>query len=178
MSKIRSVSLFFLGLLGIMFLSMVLAHFYAWLTITPGDRGFFSAIPSLYQGRIYHAFSLNTKIAGFFVSSIPLAFELAALYFLMQLFRLYSKAIIFSEHNVRYIRNTGYALLLQQIITPLTDFALGYILTAVNPKGMHFAILEMTEKNIAGILMAVCIILISWVMAEGAKLEAEQAFTV
>lgn len=178
MSKIKYVSLFFKIFFQIAFACLVIAQVLGWIYATHTNSGFFSVIPSLYQGRIFSPFTLDTRIAGFIISAIPLIFELLVLYYLIRLFRLYEKLQFFTVSNVRYIRNAGYALLLQQIAKPISDFLMGFVLTSTNPPGLHFAVMQMTEKNFGVILIALMIILVSWIMAEGCKLQAEQEFTI
>jgi len=178
MKKIKYVSLFFRMFFQATFVCLIAAQILGWMYATPANRGFFSIIPSLYQGYIFNQFDINTRIAGFFVSLIPLICQLLVIYYLIKLFYLYEKCEFFTSDNVRYIRNAGYALLLEQIAKPVSDFVLGFVLTSINPAGLHFAVIEITEKNIGVILTALVIILISWVMAEGCKMQADQQLII
>lgn len=178
MNKIKYVSLFFKVFFQITFFCLIVAQILGWIYATNMNTGFFSVIPSYYQGKVFSPFTVDTRIAGFFVSAVPVVFELLVLYYLIRLFRLYQKAQFFTSDNVRYIRNTGYALLLQQIAKPISDFLMGFVLTSSNPPGLHFAVIQMTEKNFGIILIALMIILISWIMAEGCRLQAEQEFVI
>ncbi len=99
-------------------------------------------------------------------------------YYLIKLLSLYEKSEFFSEMNVRYIKNAGYLLFLSQMVNPFCNFALGFILTAYNPPGFRYASMSLTEWNLGLILTSVIIILMSWIMAEGVKLQIEQQLTV
>lgn len=177
MNKIKCVSLFFRVLFQITFVSLIGAQIIGWI-VAPTVGGFFNVIPTSYQFLVLHSLSLNTKIAGFFVSSIPLAIKLLVLYSLIKLFRLYEQHEFFSAKNVLYIRNTGYALLLFEVAKPLTDFLLGFVLTSGNPPGYRIATITFDDANISVILTALMIILNSWIMSEGCKLKEEQQLII
>ena len=104
--------------------------------------------------------------------------ELYILYSLIKLFGLYSKGEIFSVNNVRYIRNIGYALLFTQIVNPLYQVLMGAVLTLHNPPGHRFLSITLDQTNLGIILIALIVILISWIMAEGCKLREEQQLTI
>ena len=177
MNKIRYVSLFFRIFFQVIFVSLVVAQILGWI-YAPTRGCFFNVIPASYQMLVMHHFSLNTKIAGFFVSSIPLVIKLIVLYSLIKLFRLYERLEFFSVQNVLRIRNTGYALLLFEIVNPLTDFLLGFVLTSSNPPGFRIATITLSDANIGMILTALVIILNSWIMSEGCKLKEEQQLII
>jgi|SRR5579885_525890 hypothetical protein len=176
MNKIKYVSLFFRLLFQIIFVCMLCMQVIGWV-YAPIDS-WFNVIPRVYQDNIAYKLDLNTKIAGFVVTMIPTMIKLMVLYFLIKLFGLYERLEFFSANNVRYIRNAGYALLLEQIIRPFSDFILGFILTSGNPPGFRYATMIITGTNLGLMLTALVIILISWIMTEGAKLHDEQQLTI
>jgi len=178
MNKIKCVSLFFRVFFQIAFLCLAGAQMLGWVFTTNMNSGFFSVIPPMYQGHVFSPLTINTRIAGFFVSLLPLIFQLLVLYSLIKLFQLYEELKFFTLDNVRYIRNAGYALLLHQITLPLSYFVMGFVLTSINPPGLHYAMIELTDKNFMGILTALIIILISWIMAEGCKMQIEHEFII
>lgn len=177
-NKIKVVSFFFVLFFQVTFIVLVAAQILGWIFADSNSAGYFSVIPALYQGKIFSPLTFNARVAGFCVTTIPLMFELMVLYFLIKLFSLYRQLSIFTPNNVRYLRNIGYSLLLLQIAKLLSDFILGFILTSGNPLGMRVAIMQMTENNIAIILVALMVILISWIMAEGVRLQADHEFTI
>jgi hypothetical protein len=176
MNKIKYVSLFFKLLFQIIFICLLIMQVIGWV-YAPIDS-WFNVIPRVYQASIANNFDLNTKIAGFVVTMVPTAIKLMVLYFLIKLFALYERHEFFSENNVRYIRNAGYALFLEQIIRPISDFILGFVLTSGNPPGLRYATMIITGTNLGLMLTALVIILISWIMTEGAKLHDEQQLTI
>jgi hypothetical protein len=69
-------------------------------------------------------------------------------------------------------------LLITQIIDPIYNGAMGLVLTRYNPPGHRFAAITLDETNIVIVLIALIVILISWIMSEGCKLREEQQLTV
>jgi len=177
MNKIKNVSLIFRLLFQIIFVGIIFIQIIGWI-YAPTENILLNVIPHSYIGYIQNELNLNVKIAGFFVSAIPTMLKLLTFYFLIKLLNLYENLIFFSENNVRYIRNAGYSLLVLQLINPICEFLLGFILTADNPPGFRIARLLITEWNIEFILTALIIILASWIMAEGCKLNNEQQLTI
>jgi len=55
---------------------------------------------------------------------------------------------------------------------------MGFILTWRNPPGHRFASITLIQTNIGVILVALMVILISWIMLEGCKIREEQQLTV
>jgi hypothetical protein len=76
------------------------------------------------------------------------------------------------------VRNIGYTLLITQIANPICQALLTLVLTWQNPLGQHYATISLNGTNLGLILMSVLIILISWIMAEGYKLQEEQQYIV
>lgn len=177
MKRIKYVSLFFRLFFQTTFICLIAAQIAGWI-YAPTRGGFFNVIPVSYQTLMMHTLDINTKIAGFFLSSIPLIIKLIVLYSLVKLFRLYERNEFFSAKNVLYIRNAGYALLLLEMIKPLTDFLLGFILTSGNPPGYRVAMMTFNDANIGVILTSLIIILSSWIMSEGRKLKDEQQLII
>lgn len=177
MKKIKCVSLFFKLFFQMTFACLIIVQIVGWLYTPVGSR-FFNVIPHGYEHLILNTFDINTRIAGFFLTSIPLGIKLMVLYFLIKLFRLYEQHEFFSIKNVLYIRNAGYALLMLEIVKPFTDFLLGFILTSANPPGFRVATMTISDANIGVILTSLLIILTSWIMSEGCKLKDEQQLII
>ena len=120
----------------------------------------------------------SLKTLGFFINLIPVAFYMTILGLLIHLFKLYEKSEIFTKNNVKTIRNIGFAMLLNKAVCPFFGFLLSYTLTQSNPPGYRFAYLGISIQDISIMVIAVLIILISWIMAEAYKLQEEQQYTV
>lgn len=183
MDKIKRISLFFRVLFQVLFVATPIFLIIAWLessgTLVLGGGALnFNYIPAPYSNSILHTLSDSEKLLGLCLSSIPMFVQLYILFSLIRLFKLYEKGEIFSINNVRTIRNIGYALLVTQLIEPLYQGLMGLALTRYNPPGHRFVAVTLDQSNIGIILIALMVILISWIMAEGCTLREEQQFTV
>jgi hypothetical protein len=189
MEKIERVSLFFRIIFQLAFIALPITLCVAWLRAPEplqllGGIIDMSIIPRAYivmhlQGNfILHTLSIGEKFFGFLVSMIPGGVDLFVLYFLIKLFRLYEKGEIFSANDVYYIRNIGYALIIGQLLNPIYEVLMGLVLTWQNPPGHLFTLVKLDQTNFGILLMAILIVLVSWIMAEGCKLREEQQLTV
>ena len=127
---------------------------------------------------ILYTLDLKTKLIGFAATLIPVAVDMLLIYCLIRLFNLYKNAQIFVIDSAKYIKKTAYFLLLSQIIHPLYHATIMAIITWNNPANARYFTLHFDETNIGIILIALIIILVSWVMVEGCKLQQEQDLTV
>lgn len=183
MDKIKRISLFFRVLFQVVFVALPIFLIIAWIKFSGtlviiGGTINLNYIPAAYTNSILHALSGSEKLLALCLSSIPMLIQLYILYSLINLFKLYEKGEIFSINNVRYIRNIGYAVLITQIIDPIYQGAMGFVLTRYNPPGHRFAAITLDQTNIGVVLIALMVILISWIMAEGCKLREEQQLTI
>lgn len=185
MNKIKSVSLFFRVVFQGLFVLIPLVFAIGWSIapdplISPGHIFSMNVIPREYNGRIFHVLTSSEKFLGFIFNCIPMAVYLFILYSLIKLFRLYEQGEIFSLKNVKNIRNVGYGLLIGQLIYPFYSVIMGLVLTLGNPKGQHLRYIAITldQTNIGILLTGLLVILISWIMAEGCKLQEEQQLTI
>jgi hypothetical protein len=130
-TKIKKVSLFFRVLFQIIFVVLPITHLVSWIyaptpfALWSGNNYsaiIFHAIPEHIE--ILHSLSLQTKIVGFLIGAIPVIVSECLLYYLIKLFQLYEKGEIFSLANVDYIKKTGYALLISEVVTPISNAAL------------------------------------------------------
>lgn len=128
--------------------------------------------------RIMHALTPENKLMGFLIDCVPTALEMLILYFLIKLFRLYERGEIFTSQNVKYIRNIGYTLLVKVLINPFYQIAISLAMTINNPHGQRTAFASFGSTDIAIIITALLIILVSWIMAEGCKLREEQNYII
>ncbi len=188
MNKIKQVSLFFRVIFQILFITFPLVLIFGWAT-NPDSvvlmHGMINMnfIPAAYRansamGGIMHPLSGSEKLLGFGISCIPLAINLFIIYSLIKLFKLYEKGEIFSIENVRRIRNVGWGLLVGQIVGPISDGFLGVALTWHNPPHHRYASITLDQTNLGVLFIALMVILISWIMAEGCKLREEQQLTI
>jgi Protein of unknown function (DUF2975) len=183
MNKIQKVSLFFRIVFQMIFVALPILLIISWV-YAPNEvvsmLGFvkLNAIPTSYAKAILHTLTLQEKILGCLLSTIPMIIEMFVLYFLIKLFKLYEQGEIFSLQHVKLLRNIGYTLLITQIIEPFYQFFMGLVLTIHNPPHHRFAAVTLSHTNIGILLTALLVILISWIMAEAYKLREEQQLTI
>lgn len=181
MNKIQRVSTIFQALFQVAFFALPILLILFWLSAPypVWQLGGFT-VESIPPGiKIMHAFNMETRLIGLGISIIPTAIQMLILYFLNKLFGLYRKGEIFSIANVNYIKNIGYLMLLDQLlVNPIYQLFITAGMTWQNPKGHGVASITMDQTNIAIVIAAVLIILVSWIMAEGCKLREEHALIV
>lgn len=182
MNKIQRVSLFFRVLFQIAFVVLPIILAVEWLN-APNVyyfKGMIVANIFSHHYPILGTFTVTKKLLGFLVDCIPLAVNLLVLYFLIKLFRLYERGEIFSIKNVNYIRNIGYILLIGQCLHPICDALMSIILTWNNHLygAKRYIAITFSGTNLSIILIALLVILVSWIMAEGYKLREENQLTI
>jgi len=182
MNKIQRVSLFFRVLFQIGFIVIPVFTAVCWIYAPQPLHLAIFTIDTIPQGYpILAPFTPTTRILGFLITLLPATVEMLVLYFLIKLFQLYERGEIFMLENVRYLRNIGYILLIGQLINPIYDGLITANITWRNhfiKKGTSIAAVTFDGTNISFILMALLVILISWIMAEGGKLREEQQLTI
>ncbi|MDF1794921.1 MAG: DUF2975 domain-containing protein [Coxiellaceae bacterium] len=183
MHKIQRISKIFKWILKITFLVLPLLMVIFWIDApTPvstmaASNGF--ALSYIPDGlHIFGPLSITTKTLAFLLGLVPLAVHLFVLYFLIRLFTLFERGVIFSELCVKNIRYIGYTLFVGQLISPMYQALLSLTLTWNNPVGQRVASISFSGTNIGILLTAFLIILISWIMAEGYKIKQEQQLTI
>ena len=176
MNKIQKVSyrfsLIFKALI-ILYPLMVLAFWMQWISL---PEGFFS-VSRLPAGKL-EGTGLGIRSVGLLLDMIPTAFVMASFFYLIQLFHLFVKNIIFSEKNVFYIRKIGFMYLYHVVAAILTTPFLSFLLTFDAPKGSRMISLAIDGDNVSSLLIAGIVILISWIIEKGRNLEEETALTV
>lgn len=183
MHKIKRVSKMFRILFQVVFILLPIGNIIGWMQAPKPIiilQGIFrlNVIPHTYQEEILHNLSYTEKGLGLLASCIPLAIQLSIVYFLIRLFKCYERGEIFSLKNVNYIKKIGYGLLISEIIIPVHQFIAGVILTMHNPPGHRFASMSWDQTNLGILLIALLVILISWIMAEGYRLQQDQELTI
>jgi len=115
-------------------------------------------------------------LMGTLFSHIPLYFGYAAL---RRLFGLYRLKIIFSGDNVRCYRMLGLLMIgASGFFMPLGEGITTMALTLGNPPGQRVFSIGFGSPGIEMILVGFIIIVISWIMEEGRKIEEDRTLTV
>lgn len=181
MEKIRRVSLFFRVIFQIIFIALPIVLAISWIIApsplqSPYGIIQLSSVTQAYP--VLHTLSPLTKFYGFLAGMIPTGILMITAFFLIRLFRLFESGKIFTIKNVATIKNIGITLLIGQLLHPVFDALNSLIITWGNPHGHRLIAVSVTGTNIGVLLMAIFVILISWIMAEGYKLNQEQELTI
>lgn len=178
MNKIQRVSSFLRIVFQIAFvvLPLILALYWIFASTSISDKIFFSFIPK--GTEILHPITAVDAILGFLIGLLPTAIQILIIYLLYKLFQLYEQGKIFTLSNVEYLRKIGICMLINQGVGFIYDLLISFVLTRHNPPGHHVASFTFGNYDIYNIITAIMVIVISWVMAEGCKLQDEQQFTV
>lgn len=115
-------------------------------------------------------------LAGAVFSQIPLYIGYAVL---RQLFGLYRSGIIFSSENVKCYKWLGVLMILASVFfIPLGEGVSMMALTLSNPPGERMFSIGFGSSGIEIMLVGVLVMIISWIMEEGRKIDEERAYTV
>jgi len=145
-----------------------------WLFFNFLPVGFTTGLPVV----VNQTLPLKTLLLAFSASLIPVSVAIYGMINLQKLFKLYEKAIVFSEQNVKCFRHLGYALIYWVFANLVFTLLISIILTVNNSPGERMIVAQFGIPDIGTLIIGAVIILVSWVMAEAAKLEDEQAHTV
>ena len=115
---------------------------------------------------------------GFIASLIPVTVAIYGLLTLSRLFKLYENAIVFAHENVRLIRKLGYVIIAWVVANLLFTPLISTIITHGNEGGLPTIAVFLSISDLLTLIMGAIVVLISWVMDEGRKLQDEQAHTV
>ena len=121
---------------------------------------------------------IKLKVYGYFINLIPIVIDMAILFILIRLFRRFEKGSIFTISNVKRIRRIGWLMLIGEIIQPFYALLLSFTMTYANPPGFRFAYLGVNLQNVTLAVVAMLIILVSWIIQEGHKINEENSLTV
>jgi len=119
-----------------------------------------------------------SAMLAFLASLLPLCVAVFGLLTLSRLFLLYEKGVYFSMKNVELFKCLGLALLFWVPASVFYNSLLSVIVSASNPVGERLLVVSFRYEELAFLLMGGVVILISWIMDEGRKLEDEQAHTI
>lgn len=122
--------------------------------------------------------TISTKTLAFLVCLIPNVFSVLALYHLAKLFRLFEGLEFFSQSTVGALRKIGFYLLGGQLTFPLYTALLSLTLTISNPPGQRILAVGFGVVELSWTALAIVLILASWIMDEGRKLQEEQEATI
>lgn len=175
LARIQRISRFFrwLFICGSVGTPFVYILFWGFFNVLPGQMIRYS-LPA----DIPRPLPLMFRVLAIVISLIPMSVRMFGLRTLIRLFALYAQGQIFTSEHVKCFRRLGYVLLFgvgagviyNSLLTVLFSFAasLQHLRLSL---GLHSG--DITVLIVGGIVL-----LISWVMDEGRKLENEQALFV
>lgn len=128
--------------------------------------------------KVSQALPLKTLLLAFLVSLIPISVAIYGAINLKELFKLYERAIIFSERNVNCFRRLGYTLISWVFANLIFVVLISIVLTFSNLPGERVMVAQFGVSDVGTLIIGAVVLLVSWVMKEASKLENEQAHTV
>ncbi len=121
---------------------------------------------------------LWARLTACLLSFIPTTFVIIVMYLLIHLFTLYEQNKIFTEDNVRTIRNMGYAILVGEIVSLCYHPAITVFVSASSGITHAVAEIKFDIGDATTFMAAFVIILIAWIMRAGQQLQEESDYTV
>ncbi|MBI5605932.1 MAG: DUF2975 domain-containing protein [Deltaproteobacteria bacterium] len=119
-----------------------------------------------------------TRLLAFLVDLIPLGIVIYGLQKLRSLFGLYENQLIFTKQNVDCFRSLGRILIFWVIGDVVRNSLLTVVLTLNNPPGQRMISFGLYSADFTGIFVGLVILVISWVMDEGRKIQEDQALII
>ena len=117
--------------------------------------------------------SAITRTLGFLVSMVPAGLLIYGLSRLRAMFGLYQGGEIFSARAARCLQHFAVAVLLQAILNPIAGAAHSVIVTFHNPPGERMLTLSLGNAEYSAVLLGGLLLVIAWIMGEGAKMADE-----
>jgi hypothetical protein len=188
MTRIQKVSTYLIAAFNLLLITLPLFALIFWLFMDYGpinkavSEGLFLNPVSTPEGVV----NLSTikwtplpRFLGLTANLVGLLPILLGLLVLKPVFRNYTKGEIFNAYNARHYKYLGWLFFLDAIITkPLSDMLMILAVTLMNPPGHRFISVSFGTVNIEALFCGLLILVISWVMLEGYKLQEEQKYIV
>ncbi len=128
--------------------------------------------------RVDHDLPGLTRFLAFMVDMIPMGVIIYGLQKLEGLFLLYENGLIFTEQHVNCFRSLGRALIVWVGCDVVRNSLLSVVLTLDNPPGQRVITVGLGSADFAAVFVGIVVLIISWVMDEGRKIQEEQALIV
>lgn len=141
----------------------------AWVWLFP-DYVQALIVPHIGLGQTPVSLDFGTRLAGFGVSSIPLAVLFYALHQAYALFDAYRLGHAFPEHAPLRLRRIGLSMLALSVLRPITNCLLGLVLTAANPPGQKLLVIGLSIDDYMIAIFGGLILAIAHVMIEANRL--------
>lgn len=121
---------------------------------------------------------LLVRFFGLLLSLVPAGAAIYALAALRSLFGLYLEGKVFTAENVRCFWKVGKALLFWAVASILYTPASTVLVSSSNPPGQRMISVGVSGAEIMAALLGGAILVVSWVMDEGRKLDEDQSLTI
>jgi heme/copper-type cytochrome/quinol oxidase subunit 4 len=128
--------------------------------------------------RVDHDLPRLTRSLAFLVDMIPMMAIIYGLRKLEDLFRLYEKGLIFTEQHVRCFRSLGRTLIVWVGCDVLRNSLLSMVLTLDKTPGTRVITVGLGSADFAAVFVGIVVVILSWVMDEGRKIQEDQALIV
>lgn len=120
-----------------------------------------------------------SKFIGIMASLLGILPILLGLIILKTIFQNYRRGEIFNITNARQYKYLGYLLFLDALVTkPLSGLLQVLAITLTNSPGHRYLSIGFGTPNLEALFCGVLVIVISWVMVEGYKLQEDQKFII
>jgi hypothetical protein len=114
-----------------------------------------------------------------FLATLPLAIlQVYWMWQLRQLFAYYAQGKIFTSNTTACIRRTALTFLAIPIASFFIEGVLSIVLTFNNPMGQKMVNLSVGTPQVADLLTGLVLVVIAWIMNEGARLQEDAELTV
>ena len=113
------------------------------------------------------------RFLGLVVSMVPASLLIYGLARLRRMFRLYEAGEIFSTETALCLKQFGIAVMLQAILHPVAGAFQSVIVTFHNPPGERMLTLSFGSAEYSAALLGGLLLVIAWIMGQGAKLAEE-----
>ncbi|NMC51032.1 MAG: DUF2975 domain-containing protein [Desulfovibrio sp.] len=174
LGRIRSVSRTFRTLCTALMVLLPLGLAVYWFFLNDLPKSMLEPLPAAPSV----ALGPGLRLLGFLATMIPCGVLLYAVWRLRRLFSLYMAGRIFGPENVACYRGLGKALLLWAGASFVQTPLLSIIATLPNPPGTRLLMLGVGSGELGFLFLGSLVLVVSWVMDEGRKLDEEQALTV
>ena len=121
---------------------------------------------------------MSTRLMGLGVDMIPTGIRMLSWWWLFLLFGCFTAGEIFTRNTVKYIRRTGWTVLIGAGFMPIHEALMTVALTIQNPPGERMVAFSIDSANLEEIVIGGIIILVSWIMDEGRELRETEELTV
>lgn len=193
MKRIQNISRFLLVVFNVLLIGLPLTNFLIWSCI---DSSF---LKNLFQSSFFQMttllhpistpeglikvdqvpWTLTTKLIALLSNMIRILPLVVSLICLKSIFKNYREGEIFNPANAKQYGKIGFTFFLDAVIAqPISQLIMVLAVTLSNPPGHRYISLSFGTPNLEVVFFGLLVMVISWVMLEGSRLQEEQRFTV